>query len=59
MLAPALDVRAGAGGPTAVTVPEQPGTVLEVRRRGAGADRLLLVHHFNPDGRRAQLVRLR
>ncbi|MBB4946761.1 subtilisin family serine protease [Kitasatospora gansuensis] len=59
VLAPALDVRAGAGGPTAVAVPEQPGAVLEVRRRGAGADRLLLVHHFNPDGRRAQLVRLR
>ncbi|MER5864262.1 S8 family serine peptidase [Kitasatospora sp. NPDC002040] len=59
VLAPALDVRAGAGGPAAVAVPEQPGTVLEVRRHGAGTDRLLLLHHFNPDGRRAQTVRLR
>ncbi|BFV57195.1 S8 family serine peptidase [Kitasatospora sp. CMC57] len=59
VLAPALDVRAGAGGPAAVAVPEQPGAVLEVRRHGAGADRLLLVHHFNLDGRRAQTVRLR
>lgn len=59
VLNPALDVRSGAGGPAAVAAPAQLAGVLEVRRRNAGADRLLLVHHLNADGRRMQVVRLR
>ncbi|MFJ8043204.1 S8 family serine peptidase [Kitasatospora sp. NPDC096147] len=60
VLAPALDIRSGAAGPAALATPEGPGTTLEIRRRNpAAADRLLLVHHLNPDGRRSEVVRLR
>ncbi|WP_033821442.1 S8 family serine peptidase, partial [Kitasatospora sp. MBT63] len=60
VLHPALDVRSPADGPAAIAAPAGPGTVLDVRK-GPGGDtaRLLLVHHLNPDGRRAQLVSLR
>ncbi|MGW4647365.1 S8 family serine peptidase [Kitasatospora sp. NPDC004289] len=59
VLNPALDIRNGAAGPAAIATPEQPGTALEIRRRNPAADRLLLVHHLNPDGRRSEVVRLR
>ncbi|AXI79565.1 S8 family serine peptidase [Peterkaempfera bronchialis] len=63
VLHPALDIRVGAGGRAAVAVPEEPGTLLAVRRdlwayalQGPGA--LLLVHHGNAAGRRTQVVPL-
>ncbi|MDH6133180.1 subtilisin family serine protease [Kitasatospora sp. MAA4] len=56
VLHPAVDVRAGASGPAAVVAPELPGAVLEVRRAQPGPVRLLLVHHLNTDGKRAQLL---
>ncbi|MDH6128705.1 S8 family serine peptidase [Kitasatospora sp. GP82] len=59
VLHPALDVRGGLGGPAAIIAQEQPGGVLDVRRTAGGAARLLLVHHFNRDGNRGQLVDLR
>ncbi len=58
VLHPALDVRNGIGGPAALLAPERPSGVLEVRRAAADRTRLLLVHHLNPDGRRAQIVSL-
>ncbi|MFC8452265.1 S8 family serine peptidase [Kitasatospora sp. NPDC057223] len=58
VLHPALDVRDGIGGPAALLAPERPSGVLEVRRATADRTRLLLVHHLNPDGRRAQIVTL-
>ena len=58
VLHPALDVRSGIGGPVAVLAPERPSGVLEVRRAAGDRTRLLLVHHLNPDGRRAQVVTL-
>ncbi|GJF33214.1 peptidase S8 [Kitasatospora sp. NE20-6] len=58
VLHPALDVRHGVDGPPAVVVPEGPGAVLRVTRNDAGA-RLLLLHHLNADGRRAEIVTLR
>ncbi|MDH6116244.1 subtilisin family serine protease [Kitasatospora sp. GAS204A] len=57
-LHPALDIRVGPAGPSAIVQPEFPGTLLEVRRSAPGPARLLLVHHLNPDGRRAQLLTL-
>ncbi|TWE19670.1 S8 family peptidase [Kitasatospora atroaurantiaca] len=59
VLNPALDIRNGAAGPAAILAPEQPGAVLEVRRKQGDTTRLLLVHHLNPDGRRAQVLTLR
>ncbi|GAA2132498.1 S8 family serine peptidase [Kitasatospora kazusensis] len=56
VLHPALDVRSGFGGPAAVTAPERPGSVLEVRRTPGDTTRLLLVHHLNVDGRRVEIV---
>lgn len=63
VLHPALDIRGGIGGPAAVAMPEQPGSVLEVRRApwaygiwSAGA--LLLVHHRNAVGQQAQVIPL-
>ncbi|MEW1910505.1 S8 family serine peptidase [Kitasatospora sp. NPDC085895] len=61
VLHPALDVRDGTDGtdgPAAVAVPERPGSVLRVARADAAA-RLLLLHHLNPGGRRAEVVTLR
>lgn len=58
VLHPALDVRSGLGGPAAVLAPERPSGVLEVRRADGDPTRLLLLHHLNPDGRRAQIVTL-
>ncbi|MFC9326413.1 S8 family serine peptidase [Kitasatospora sp. NPDC057015] len=58
VLHPALDVRSGIGGPVAALAPERPAGVLEVRRAADDRTRLLLVHHLNPDGRRAQIVDL-
>ncbi|PBC77675.1 PA domain-containing protein [Streptomyces sp. TLI_235] len=58
VLHPALDVRDGTDGPAALVVPEHPGSVLRVARAD-GAARLLLLHHLNPDGRRAEVVTLR
>ena len=58
VLHPALDVRSGIGGPAAVLAPERPSGVLEVRRAAGDRTRLLLVHHLNPDGRRAQIISL-
>jgi hypothetical protein len=55
VLHPALDIRDGADGPTAITVPERPGSVLQLNRNAAGA-RLLLLHHLNGDGRRTETV---
>lgn len=60
-LHPAVDIRAGAvgpggAGPAAIASPELPGGVLEVRRAGPAPARLLLVHHLNTDGNRAQLL---
>ncbi|MDH6579879.1 S8 family serine peptidase [Kitasatospora sp. MAP5-34] len=55
-LHPALDIRSGFGGPAAITTPERPGSVLEIRRMPGDSTRLLLVHHFNPDGRRAEIL---
>ncbi|WP_431680650.1 S8 family serine peptidase [Kitasatospora sp. KL5] len=57
VLHPALDIRDGVNGPAAVAVAERPGSVLQVTRAAAGA-RLLLLHHLNPDGRRAEVVTL-
>ncbi|WP_371499336.1 S8 family serine peptidase [Kitasatospora sp. NBC_00374] len=60
VLHPALDIRSAADGRAAIAAPAQPGTLLDVRRDPAGAAaRLLLVHHLNPDGRRAEVVALR
>ncbi|MEV4613439.1 S8 family serine peptidase [Kitasatospora sp. NPDC049258] len=60
VLHPALDVRSAADGRAAIAVPARSGSVLEVRRGPGGESaRLLLVHHLNADGRRAQLVTLR
>ncbi|MER7756640.1 S8 family serine peptidase [Kitasatospora sp. NPDC097643] len=58
VLHPALDVRAGLGGPTAVAAPVQPGTVLDIHRRAGDTSRLLLLHHLNPADRRTQVVTL-
>ncbi|WP_327069045.1 S8 family peptidase [Kitasatospora sp. NBC_01302] len=57
-LHPALDIRSGLGGSSAIASPEAPGTVLEVRRSTPAPARLLLVHHLNTDGHRAQLLDL-
>ncbi|MFI9270296.1 S8 family serine peptidase [Kitasatospora sp. NPDC052896] len=53
---PAVELRAGLAGPAAIVAPERPGTTLIVRRTNPAPARLLLVHHLNPDGRRAQLL---
>ncbi|MER8183838.1 S8 family serine peptidase [Kitasatospora sp. NPDC094015] len=60
VLHPALDVRDGTDGRAAIATAARSGSVLEVRR-GPGAEgaRLLLLHHLNADGHRAQLVTLR
>ncbi|WP_329498253.1 S8 family serine peptidase [Kitasatospora herbaricolor] len=58
VLHPALDVRSGIGGPAAALAPERPGAVLEVRRAAGDRTGLLLVHHLNTDGRRAQIIGL-
>ncbi|WP_369183107.1 S8 family serine peptidase [Streptomyces sp. Y1] len=58
VLHPALTVRAGLGGPTAVAEPAQAGTVLDVHRAPGDRSRLLLLHHFNPAERRAEVVAL-
>lgn len=57
-LHPALDIRIGPVGPSAIVQPESPGTLLDVHRAAPGPARLLLVHHLNPDGQRAQLLTL-
>ncbi|MBO1418271.1 S8 family serine peptidase [Streptomyces sp. FH025] len=58
VLHPALTVRAGLNGPTAVAAPAGPGTVLDVHRAAGDGSRLLLLHHLNPADRRAQVVTL-
>ncbi|MEV0536994.1 S8 family serine peptidase [Kitasatospora sp. NPDC050463] len=58
VLHPAVDVRTGPGGPTAVAAALPPGTVLDVRRVDGDTSRLLLLHHFNRDGRRGQVLAL-
>ncbi|MFI6449145.1 S8 family serine peptidase [Kitasatospora sp. NPDC050543] len=59
VLAPALDIRSGIGGPAAIAAPEQPGDVLDVKRViGDTTTRVLLIHHLNIDGHRAEIVRL-
>lgn len=57
-LHPVLDIRIGPVGPSAIVQPESPGTLLDVHRAAPGPARLLLVHHLNPDGQRAQLLTL-
>ncbi len=56
VLHPALDVRSGFDGPAAIAAPERPGSVLEVRRTPGDTTPLLLIHHFNLDGRRAEVI---
>ncbi|MEV7781413.1 S8 family serine peptidase [Kitasatospora sp. NPDC088351] len=58
VLHPAVEVRAGLGGPAAVASAVPPGGALEVRRADGDASRLLLLHHFNRDGRRGEIVTL-
>ncbi|MEE1826725.1 S8 family serine peptidase [Streptomyces sp. BE20] len=58
VLQPAVDVRTGQGGPAAVAAPAGPGTVLDIRRTEGDTSRLFLLHHFNPDGRRGQVLTL-
>ncbi|GAB7180849.1 S8 family serine peptidase [Kitasatospora sp. Ki12] len=58
VLHPALAARAGLDGPPAVLAPLGPGTVLDVRRTAGTGGRLLLLHHLNADGRRAQVLTL-
>ncbi|MFD9594863.1 S8 family serine peptidase [Kitasatospora sp. NPDC059973] len=58
VLHPAVDVRTGPGGPAAVAAALPPGTVLDVRRAGGDTSRLLLLHHFNRDGHRGQVLAL-
>ncbi|WP_051969888.1 S8 family serine peptidase [Kitasatospora azatica] len=55
---PALDVRLAPDEAPAVLAAAHPGTTLEVRRAGGAEARLLLIHHLNPDGRRAELLTL-
>ncbi|MET9180525.1 S8 family serine peptidase [Kitasatospora aureofaciens] len=58
VLHPALTVRAGLTGPTAMVTPAGPGTVLDVRRTPGDTSRLLLLYHLNPADRRAQVLTL-
>ncbi|AUG79800.1 hypothetical protein CFP65_5088 [Kitasatospora sp. MMS16-BH015] len=58
VLHPVLDVRSGPDGPSALLAPARPGTVLEVRRPEGDPTRLLLLHHLNPDGTRAEVLDL-
>ncbi|MBP0449754.1 S8 family serine peptidase [Kitasatospora sp. RG8] len=58
VLHPAVDVRTGPGGPAAMAAPLPPGTVLDVRRADGDTSRLLLLHHFNRDGLRGQILNL-
>ncbi|MEU6232662.1 S8 family serine peptidase [Kitasatospora sp. NPDC047058] len=58
VLNPAVDVRTGPGGPAAMAAALPPGTVLDVHRADAGTSRLLLLHHFNRDDRRGQILTL-
>ncbi|MFE2726080.1 S8 family serine peptidase [Kitasatospora sp. NPDC059327] len=58
VLHPAVDVRTGPGGPTAVAAALPPGTVLDIRRADGDSSRLLLLHHFNRDGHRGQVLTL-
>ncbi|WP_354642423.1 S8 family serine peptidase [Kitasatospora camelliae] len=54
---PAPDVRTGGDGGAAIAAQERPGGMLEVRT-GGSPQRLLLIHHLNPVGRRAQILAL-
>ncbi|WP_406203352.1 S8 family serine peptidase [Kitasatospora sp. NBC_01560] len=58
VLHPSVDVRTGPGGPAAMAAALPPGTVLDVRRGDGDTSRLLLLHHFNRDGRRGQVLPL-
>ncbi|MFJ2810626.1 S8 family serine peptidase [Kitasatospora sp. NPDC087271] len=58
VLHPAVDIRAGLGGPAALATPVRPGTVLDIRRAPGDTSRLLLLHHLNPAARRSQLITL-
>ncbi|MER5642613.1 S8 family serine peptidase [Kitasatospora sp. NPDC002227] len=55
---PPLDVRT-ASGEAALLAPAGPGTLLRVGRPGGDRVRLLLLHHLNLDGARAEVVDLR
>ncbi|MFD8707004.1 S8 family serine peptidase [Kitasatospora sp. NPDC059648] len=55
VLHPALTVRAGLTGPTAMVTPAGPGTVLDVHRSPGDTSRLLLLYHLNPADRRAEV----
>ncbi|MEV7024447.1 S8 family serine peptidase, partial [Kitasatospora sp. NPDC093558] len=58
VLHPAVTVRAGVAGPAAIAAPALPGTVLDVRRAAGDKSAVLLLHHFNPGARRAEVVTL-
>ncbi|MER5354796.1 S8 family serine peptidase [Kitasatospora sp. NPDC002551] len=58
VLHPALDVRTGPGGPTALAAPIHPATVLDIHRTDPAPARLLLLHHLNPEAHRGQVLRL-
>ncbi|WP_051711447.1 S8 family serine peptidase [Streptomyces sp. NRRL S-350] len=58
VLHPAVAAQAGPTGPPAVLAPVGPGDVLAVHRAAGDATKLLLVHHLNPGGRRAQVLTL-
>ncbi|MFJ9773487.1 S8 family serine peptidase [Kitasatospora sp. NPDC101157] len=58
VLHPALTVRAGLTGPTAMVTPAGPGSVLDVHRAPGDTSRLLLLYHLNPADRRAQVLTL-
>ncbi|MFF3068715.1 S8 family serine peptidase [Kitasatospora sp. NPDC057936] len=56
VLHPAVTVRAGIAGPAAIAAPARPGTVLDVHRAAGDTSSVLLLHHFNPGARRAEVV---
>ncbi len=58
VLHPAVDIRTGPGGPTALAAPVHPATLLDIRRTDGDRSRVLLLHHLNPDGRRSQILTL-
>ncbi|MFB8239470.1 S8 family serine peptidase [Kitasatospora purpeofusca] len=58
VLHPAVDIRTGPGGPTALAAPVHPATLLDIRRTDGDHSRVLLLHHLNPEGRRSQILTL-
>ncbi|MFJ2187349.1 S8 family serine peptidase [Kitasatospora sp. NPDC087861] len=58
VLHPAVDIRAGLGGPAAIATAVRPGTVLDVHRATGDTSRLLLLHHLNTAAHRGQVIAL-